>query len=120
MRSSRVRDRTVLALLSAFLTFLAPGCLVAPHDSFATPQDTVMTFQSAYARGDEFKEYDCFAHELNAENGVQITQQAWSTLRGQVFAPLGTIGRFVLRRNSLEDNLVGGTRDGGQARLAYE
>jgi len=113
-----VRPRTLLALLSAFLTNgVLSGCLVAPHDSFDTPQDTVLTFQSAFARGDEFKEYDCFAREMKEQQG--LTQQVWSTARTTVFEPLGAMGRCVLKRNSLEDNLVGGALERERADLVY-
>jgi len=112
-----VRPRTLLALASAFLTSSLSGCLVAPHDSFATPQDTVLTFQSAFARDDQFKEYDCFAREMKEEHG--LTQQVWSAGRSTAFEPLGWLGRFVLRRNSLDDNLVGGTLERDHAKLVY-
>jgi len=104
--------------VSAFLaTGALSGCLVPPHHGFETPEDAVLTFQSAFARDDEFREYDCLARSAS---GARVTQQAWSTARGQIFAPLGAVGRFVLRRNSLADNLVGGTRDAERARLVYE
>lgn len=113
-----VRHRTSLALLSVFMT---AGCLVAPHDGFATPQETVLTFQSAYARGDDWKEYDCFAQDFRREQ--QIDQPRWSLARGQLFAPFGTLGRWLLRCDSLEDNLDGGARfrnhDGERTRLDY-
>jgi hypothetical protein len=113
-----VRRRTLLALPSAFLAIAAlPGCIVPSRRAFETPQDAVLSFQSAFARDDEFGEYDCFARGMKQREG--LTQQAWSVARGAIFEPLGSIGRFVLRRNSLEDNLLGGTREEGRARLAY-
>jgi hypothetical protein len=96
-----VRHRTAVAL--ALSVFLTPGCLVARHEGFESPESTVATFQSAFARDDEFAEYDCFAHEVKAAG---LTQQQWSTARGIAFEPLGAMGRFVLRRNDLSDNLV--------------
>jgi hypothetical protein len=112
-----VPDAAMRSLL-AFLAAAASGCVVARHDDFATPQDAVLTFQSAFARDDEFREYDCFSHEMREEQG--LTQRAWSTARDLVFEPLGCVGRFVLRRNSLEDNLVAAGEDGRVARLDYE
>jgi len=109
-----VRPRTLLALLTAPL---ATGCLVPRHDGFTTPQEAVLTFQSAYARDDEFREYDCLSRTMKEEQG--LTQQIWSTARDRVFEPLGPLGRFVLRRNSLADNLVGGVRAENGVRLAY-
>lgn len=114
----RVRPRTSFALPSAFLTAMTlSGCLVPHHDSFATPEDTVLTFQSAFARDDEFKEYDCFAVAMKRQHGLD--QQKWSLARGEILKPLGSLGEFVLRRNSLEDNLVGGTRGAKTTKLAY-
>ena len=114
----RVRPRTSIALPSAFLTAMTlSGCLVPHHDSFATPEDTVLTFQSAFARDDEFKEYDCFAVAMKRQHGLD--QQKWSLARGEILKPLGSVGEFVLRRNSLEDNLVGGTRGPKTTKLAY-
>ena len=95
-----MRPRTLVALLSVFLT---PGCLLDYDRSFATPEATVATFQTAFAHDDEFTEYDCFAR---AAKDAGLTQQAWSTARSQLFEPLGAPGRFVLRRNDLVDNLV--------------
>ncbi|MBL8841431.1 MAG: hypothetical protein JNL90_07875 [Planctomycetes bacterium] len=100
-----MRCRTFLALPSVLLT---TGCLVARSEGFATPQQTVATFQSAYARDEEFLEYDCFASELKEQG---LTQQAWSTARGPLFAPLGALGRSALRRNELADNLVARSGD---------
>jgi hypothetical protein len=96
-----VRHRTAVAL--ALSVFLTPGCLVARHEGFESPESTVATFQSAFARDDEFAEYDSFAYEVKAAG---LTQQQWSTARGIAFEPLGATGRFVLRRNDLADNLV--------------
>jgi len=96
-----VRHRTAVAL--ALSVFLTPGCLVARHEGFESPESTVATFQSAFARDDEFAEYACFATEVKAAG---LTQQQWSTARGVAFEPLGALGRFVLRRNDLADNLV--------------
>ncbi len=112
-----MRPRTALELLSALLT---TGCLVPPHDSFATPRDAVLTFQSAFARDDEFKEYDCFARAMKMEQEPRLTQQTWSLARGQLFEPLGGFGRFVLRRNSLADNEIASGADGRVARIYYE
>ncbi len=95
-----MRRRTPFVLSFVLLT---TGCIVPRSEGFATPQQTVATFQSAYARDDEFLEYDCFAAELKAQG---LTQQAWSTARGPLFAPLGLAGRSLLRRNELADNLV--------------
>ena len=108
-----MRHRTAVALaLSAFLT---PGCLVSRHEGFESPESTVATFQSAFARDDEFAEYDCFAHEVKAAG---LTQQQWSTARGIAFDPLGPFGRFVLRRNDLADNLV--ARDAAEPRALLD
>jgi hypothetical protein len=109
-----VRQRTRLALPFVFLT---SGCLVAAPKSFQTPQETVLTFQWAFAHDDELLEYDCFARELKVEQGLD--QQKWSLARGLVFDSFGAVGRFVLRRNSLEDNLVTASADGRVARLDY-
>jgi hypothetical protein len=110
-----VRRRTRLAILGFFLT---PGCLVPSHESFETPLDTVRTFQSRLARDDEFGEYQCMARSAKEELG--LTQQQWSAARGQLLAGIGCIGRFVLGRNSLEDNVVGGGPEGGRLRLDCE
>jgi hypothetical protein len=115
-----VHRRTALALLSvSWTTAPLAGCLVPPHDDFGTPQDAVLTFQSAFARDDEFKEYDCLAREMKSSFDPPLTQQMWSTARTRIFEPLGAIGRCVLRRNSLEDNLLGGAVAPARARLVY-
>ncbi|MSR46051.1 MAG: hypothetical protein EXS13_03125 [Planctomycetes bacterium] len=96
-----MRLRTRLALLSAFLT---SACVVCHPTDYSTPEATVATFQSAFAHDDEFAEYDCFARNVKAQG---LTQQAWSLERARLFAPFGAVGRFVLRRNDLGDNVVG-------------
>jgi hypothetical protein len=95
-----VRERTSTFVLSAFLT---AGCVVARPTDFGTPEAAVATFQSAFARDDEFAEYDCLAQSLKRAGA---TQQAWSLERGRLFEPFGALGRFVLRRNDLADNVI--------------
>lgn len=84
-------------------SLLASGCLVTHPVDYATPEAAVATFQSAFAHDDEFGEYDCFA---GAVKSAGVTQQAWSTERGRIFAPLGWFGRWWLRRDDLADELV--------------
>ncbi|MBM4013888.1 MAG: hypothetical protein FJ293_02855, partial [Planctomycetes bacterium] len=95
-----MRERTSTVMLSAFLT---AGCVVAHPTDYSTPDAAVATFQSAFARDDEFAEYDCLARELKLAGA---TQQAWSLERARLFEPFGALGRFVLRRNDLGDNVV--------------
>jgi len=95
--------RRALALFGALAT---TGCLVPPHDDFTSPQDAVLTFQSRFARDDVAGEVGCFSQEFRAQNGVSLP--VYATVRDRLLEPLGVLGRFVLRRNSLEDNLAGG------------
>lgn len=95
-----MRQRTSILLLSALLT---AGCVVTHPIDFTTPESTVATFQSAFARDDEFAEYDCFANEVKSGG---LSQEAWSLERARVFDSFGWFGRSVLRRNDLADNVV--------------
>jgi hypothetical protein len=90
---------------------------VPKHESFATPQDAVLTFQSKLARDDVAGELDCFSQDFREQNGVST--QVYATVRDRFLAPLGWFGRLVLRYDSLEDNLVGGDASELHTRLVY-
>ena len=64
-------SRLLLPLLHAGLLPLS-GCLVAEHGSLATPLDTTLTFQSAFARGDEVGEYRCLSPDLKGQITMQV------------------------------------------------
>jgi hypothetical protein len=103
--------------LALVLVLFAPACLVPKNDSFATPQDAVLTFQSRLARDDVAGELDCFSQRFRQQNGASL--QVYATVRDRLLAPLGFFGRFVLRHNSLEDNLEGGSAGEWNVRLVY-
>lgn len=77
------------------------GCLVAEHRSYETPLDTAQSFQSAFARDDEVGEYHC----LSLQRQEAVSLQGYGTLHDQLFEPLGPLGRSILKRNSLRDNV---------------
>jgi len=106
-------------LLLALALLASSGCIVPKHESMATAPDAVLTFQSKLARDDVEGELACFSQRFREQSGG-LSLQGYATLRDRFLAPLGGFGRFVLRRNSLDDNLVaveGG--DGLHLRLVY-
>jgi len=106
-------------LLLALALLASSGCIVPKHESMATAPDAVLTFQSKLARDDVEGELACFSQRFREQSGG-LSLQGYATLRDRFLAPLGGFGRCVLRRNSLDDNLVaveGG--DGLHLRLVY-
>jgi hypothetical protein len=84
-----------------------------------TAPDAVLTFQSRFARDDVAGELACFSQRFRDQSGG-LSLQGYATLRDRFLAPLGWLGRFVLRRDSLEDNLVGVDGDDAlRVRLVY-
>lgn len=109
--------RALKPLALCLLTMVSTACVVPVHDDFRTPQDAVLTFQSRFARDDVAGERDCFSQRFIEQNGASL--QVYATVRDRFLAPLGTLGRFILRRNSLVDNLEGGEVSELHARLVY-
>jgi hypothetical protein len=106
-------------LLLAITLLLASGCLVPKNTGMDTAPDAVLTFQSKFARDDVAGELACFSQRFRDQSGG-LSLQGYATLRDRFLAPLGWLGRFVLRRDSLEDNLVGiDGADGLRVRLVY-
>ncbi len=93
------------------------ACTVPRHHGFDTPLDAVLTYQGAFARGDEDLEYRCLSEKLKAETGV--VRQMYSTFRPHLSRELGCFGRIVLRTNSLQDNLRFDSRKGHIACLGF-
>ncbi|MEW6742414.1 MAG: hypothetical protein AB1486_06615 [Planctomycetota bacterium] len=93
------------ALLMATLVILSggwSGCGCVPkHESFASPRDTLLTFQSAFQRDDPETEFRCLSPDLRR----RITYPGYSTFRDRVIAENRTVA-FVLDWNDLSDNIV--------------
>jgi hypothetical protein len=106
-------------LLLAFALLASSGCIVPRHESMATAPDAVLTFQSKLARDDVEGELACFSQRFREQSGG-LSLQGYATMRDRFLAPLGGFGRCVLRRDSLDDNLVGVEgADGLRMRLVY-
>jgi len=106
-----------LARCLALFSLATTACVVPRHESFATPHDAVLTFQSRLARDDVAGERACFSQRYVEENGASL--QIYATVRDRFLDPLGWSGRFLLRHDSLDDNLVGGETAELHARLVY-
>jgi hypothetical protein len=106
-----------LALCLALASLTTTACKVPLHDSFATPQDAVLTFQSKLARDDVAGEQGCFSQRFVEQNGASL--QVYATVRDRFLDPLGFFGRFLLCHDSLIDNLEGGEQSELHARLVY-
>lgn len=106
--------KTGKTLLSALLLALT-GCLVPEHQSLDTPLETVLSFQSAYARGEDIAEYRCLstglAQRIGGVRGFSLFHEQLSP---------GFLARFVLRHNSLEDNLAAEEAAGDARQLWFE
>ena len=97
-----LRHSTRSLVIGAGLAVLG-ACRVSHEPSHLTPLDTVLTYQSAFAHDDGEAEYRCLSRRLKRAGGLE----GYSLMRERFFEPLGAVGRCVLRRNSLEDNLSG-------------
>jgi hypothetical protein len=106
-----------IALCLALASLAATACIVPVHDGFATPHDAVLTFQSRLARDDVAGERDCFSQRFVEQSGASL--QVYATVRDRFLDPLGFFGGFLLRHDSLVDNLEGGERSDLHARLVY-
>jgi hypothetical protein len=105
--------------LLAITLLLTSGCLVPNHPGMDTAPDAVLAFQSRFARDDVAGELACFSQRFRDQSGG-LSLQGYATLRDRFLAPLGWFGRFVLRRNCLDDNLVGVDGDDAlRVRLVY-
>jgi hypothetical protein len=113
-RSRRARSAAAGAWWLA-IPLLLSGCLVAEHRSFETPLDTVRTFQSAFARGEETDEYQCLSSALRARVGGM---QGFGLFREKL--ALGSVETFVLARNDLQDNLAGRLESAAGTELWFE
>lgn len=113
--SGRARG-IVLGWILGGLFLLSSGCRVRHPESFATPVEAVLSFQSAYAAGNVEGEYRCLSQGLKRS----VNRQVYSTFRERFLEPLGPFGRAVLRKNDLGNNLEGEVRDGREATLFFE
>lgn len=78
-----------------------PGCRVSHPVSYDDPLDSVLTYQTAFAKGDPVAEYRCLAASVKQ----QADLQGYATLRERLLTPLGFWGRLFLKHNSLHNNL---------------
>ena len=105
------------ALLLGLLALSTTACKVSHETGYDSPMDTVLTFQSAFADHNPDLEYLCLAASLKQSTSGR---EGYILMRDRFFEPLGSIGRWVLRRNSLEDNLVGARDEAGGVMLGFE
>lgn len=94
------------------------GCRVAEHRSFASPADTLLTYQAALARDRTENEYACLStHFQERSNGLT----GYKLARDQVLSRNGWL-QFFLSRNDLSDNIVHEdySEDGREAALTVE
>jgi hypothetical protein len=115
--TTRDEDGRAVKPLALCLVLFTTACLVPKRDDFSTPESAVLTFQSKFARDDVAAELDCFSERFREQSGASL--QVYVTVRDRFLDPLGWFGRFVLCRDSLEDNLEGGEVNELHARLVY-
>ncbi|MFO0984099.1 MAG: hypothetical protein U1E76_20660 [Planctomycetota bacterium] len=114
--NSLPRVWTTLALLAGGA--FSSGCVVADHQSYASPRDALLTYQAALARDDEEREWFCLSEQFKRKLGTLA--------RYKVARDLALHGNAMLRfwfvRNDLDDNIVHEeySADGNDALLRVE
>ena len=116
-RAASAAFRVVGPPLLAVTAAVTTGCKVQHPQDHSTPLRSVLSFQDAFAHDRLEQEYGALSQTLRRREGV--TLQTYALARPHLLEPLGGIGSFVLRRNSLEDNVRAAWIEGDRSVLAF-